>query len=101
LTSTASPGGAGDSSAVGRLVDAVDAVERDLADERSASGASPRRSGSAGRPGVEDRRGEAGVERGAVLAKLAHRPEHGDPPLDVRFGAEALQVAAIDAGLAL
>ena len=37
------------------------------------------------------RRGEAGVERGAVRAKLAHRPEHRDPPLDAALLAEALQ----------
>ena len=56
----------------------------DLADERFASGAmsSPIRI-SRSTLRVEHRLGEAGVQRVAMLAELAHRPEHGDAPLDV------------------
>ena len=34
---------------------------------------------------------EASVECAAVRPQLAHRSEHGDAPLDVALGAEALQ----------
>ena len=49
-----------------------------------------------------DRLGEPGVERVAMLAELAHRAEHGDPPPGAGFARRALfSVAAIEAGLAL
>ena len=51
---------------------------------------------------VEHRRREAGVERVAVLAELAHRAEHRDAARRRRVSAPRLfSVAAIDAGLAL
>src|SRR6185369_9047550 len=34
---------------------------------------------------------EAGMEAVAMLAKLAHRPEHRDPPANVPFVAKALE----------
>ena len=76
----------------GRLLHARGEVERELAD--NLLGKRPHLVADQDQlvdVRVEHRRREARVQRAAMLAKLAHRAEHGDAAFDVLLRAEALQ----------